>query len=171
MNEQNAATEPGATADAGAQAPALDGLHEQLATARRELDESRHLLERAIADRDTARAVFDAGAIDLDAAAALVEKIVAQEAGLSVTDAVSRLKQSKPMLFRARTRGRADGRWSPPAGTAEGQRAGASHGRGAMAARFEPDAGRQLAEVAREARESGDRGALLAYLRLRREAV
>ncbi len=108
-------------------------------------------LRRIVGESERARQVdrelLIAGVVDLDGARGVVEEQIA--AGATVLEAVSRVKERRPLLFVTRARGiRATG---VPA--VEG-------GRGLGA--------RSVEDVAKAARETGDRRLLLRYLRMRR---
>lgn len=105
-------------------------------------------LRRMVSESEKARQIdrelLIEAVVDLDGARALVEEQVAQ--GATVLEAVSRVKERRPLLFASRVRGvRAT---AVPSGSA-----GAS---------------RSVHEVAAAARETGDRRLLLRYLRMRR---
>lgn len=105
-------------------------------------------LRRMVGESERARRIdrelLIAGVADMDGARALVEEQLA--GGATVLEAVSRVRERKPLLFVPRGRGvRATG---VPATT--------------------PGAARSADEVARAARETGDRRLLLRYLRMRR---
>ncbi len=105
-------------------------------------------LRRIVGESEKARQIdrelLIAAVVDLDGARVLVEEQVAR--GATVLEAVSRVKERRPLMFAARARGiRAT---AVPAGSA-----GAS---------------RSVHEVAAAARETGDRRLLLRYLRMRR---
>lgn len=111
----------------------------------RELAATREALDAAERRRTIAEALAQADALDLETAALLTEAAVAQMPEADVGAAIADLKRRKPFLFRQAARAGA----MSPALRAAGPR----------------DA---LAEAAAAARESGDRRALLEYLRLRR---
>jgi hypothetical protein len=143
-------------------------LQRKLDEAQAALDESRRTIERAKAERELTRAAFDAGAIDLDAVAALADKATAVEQGLTPLDAIKRLRAEKPHLFRSGLR------WAPsspsvPASPHLSRRTGPIPG--SMAGRIDDDPGAQLARAAQVATSGGDRASLMTYLRLRRAAV
>ena len=106
-------------------------------------------LRRMVGDGERARRVdrelLVAGVVDLDAARALVEAHTND--GATVLEAVSRVRERRPLLFSARGRGGVRAT-SLPAG--------------------ERESGGTLGEVAEAARETGDRRILLRYLRMRR---
>lgn len=125
-----------------------DDLHTALADARRELDSLRTALETAERRRQIERALAEADAIDLETAALLTEAAVSQMDEADINAAVGELKRRKPFLFARRT----------PRSTV-------------MAPRAQHDARAEHLAGAREAAAStGDRAALLRYLRLRRSA-
>ncbi len=127
--------------EAGASAAALAS---RLASVEAAADDLRRMLERSERERAIDRELLASGVIDLDAARALVEEGAAD--GATIVEAVARLRERRPLLFTARARAlRAT----------------------SLPASDTPPAG-PLAEAAEAARESGDRRALLDYLRLRR---
>lgn len=92
------------------------------------------------------------GAIDAETVAVLAELALGQMDEPDVRGAIEGLKKAKPFLFSRRTGG-----------------TGAAAVRTAMSAAIEPEgAGAVLGDLAEEARASGDRRALLAYLRGKR---
>ena len=110
-----------------------------------ELRAAREALESSERRRELEVELIRAGAIDVETARILAERGEGKSGAR-----VSRLRKEKPFLFRG----------------AEGGRVGGA----AMAARREE--GREAAiERARDAAERGDRGALLRYLRTRRDAA
>jgi len=109
-------------------------------------------LERAQADaaaaerkRQIEKALGDTGAIDLETASLLVENAIGGVAAPDVAGTVAELRRRKPFLFGAASR------------------ASAMSGVPGSAA---PDS---LSAAADEARTTGDRGALLRYLRMKRD--
>ncbi len=137
--------------------PAPDGRHQAeataarlreveaaLAEARARLEQTREALDAAERRRVIERELARAEAIDLETATLLTEAAIAGMDKADVALAIADLRRRKPFLFRA-----------PARSGAMGPRAGA------------PDA---LAAAATTARDSGDRRALLEYLRLRRTA-
>lgn len=119
-------------------------LIETLAQTREALDhaERRHQIDLALIQAD---------AIDLETARLLTEHAVTQMSDRDVARAVRDLKQRKPFLFRASAPG-----------------AGGRVPTGAMGARAASGPSAQLRASANEAAVSGDRAALLRYLRARR---
>ena len=104
------------------------------------------------------RAAVDAGAVDVETVALLVSSAMeAGEAG-SASEAVSALASSKPFLFTAAP--------APPPGNSSFAAAPSSPRGGSS-----PGAAPPLALAAEEAGRTGDRAALLRYLRLRRNAI
>ena len=155
------------------EAPTLAQVQSQLSTAQAELAESRKLIEQAAIEQTHARVAFDAGAIDLDAVVGLIKSAAAQKPDLDAVETVKRLRSLKPHLFRT------GHRWPLRAMTVTAKARGparepmdASHCAsttvGAMGSRTDPDHAANLAHAARHATNSGDRGSLLSYLRLRR---
>lgn len=113
-------------------------LERLLAQAREALDASER---RRIIEREVARE----GAIDVETAALLTELAVAGMREADVAGAVAELKRRKPFLFRR-----------APASPASAMIPG------------EAGPGAELEDAARTARDTGNRQALLRYLRLRR---
>lgn len=110
------------------------------------LDHTRDALESAERIRRLDAALISSGAVDLDAARLITEASLNGDEGVDIEAAVVELRRTKPFLFRTRR---------PRAGSAMGGRP--------------LQAGSGLEDAAREAAQSGDRGALLRYLRARRE--
>ena len=133
-----------------APAPPADSPEARLAAIQRELESTQSLLTQAREALDAAerrrsieRQLAEQGAIDVETASLLTEAAVAGMEKPDLARAVGELKKRKPFLFRSPAR------------------------RSAMAA--EPGEGdAPLVSAAAEARASGDRSALLRYLRLRR---
>lgn len=105
-------------------------------------------LRRIVGESERARRVdrelLIAGVIDLDGARALVEEQMAD--GATALEAVSRVKERRPLMFAGRARGvRATVMPAPEGGGA-----------------------RPVEDLADAARETGDRRLLLRYLRMRR---
>lgn len=124
----------------------LADLERQLAERTAELAQAREALDAAERRRTIAEHLAQSDAIDLEAAALLTELAVASMPEPDVAAAVADLRRRKPFLFRTPARSTA---MSPePRATA-------------------PD---PLADAADAARTTGDRRALLDYLRLRRRA-
>lgn len=150
---------PEVRAQAGAQEGAKEegegGAMAELAQVREELARSRELIEKAKRERDVQRALFDAGAVDVDAVGALVERELAG-AETSVATAVERIRSTKPALFKARAHGSGGG--------------GATTRSTLMTGSTGDDAG-AATRAARAAAGQGDRNALLLYLRLRRQGA
>lgn len=121
---------------------------DDLDTVRAELARSRELLASARRERDLHRALFDAGAIDLDAVGALA----AANANPDPAAAVAALKAAKPHLFRAAPAPR---RIDPPRSSA-------------MTGSPTDDRAAPITLAARRAADAGDRTSLLTYLRLKR---
>lgn len=121
----------------------VEALEAELESARRALtaSERRHEIERCCAEADP---------IDAETVALLTEIAVAEMEEPDVRAAVEGLRRAKPFLFRRRG-GAGGGAASSPAAPGRG---------GAV----------MLAELAEEARETGDRRALLRYLSQRRGA-
>lgn len=107
-------------------------------------EDLRRIVGQSEKARQIDRELLIAAVVDLDGARALVEEQVAQ--GATVLEAVSRVKERRPLMFASRVRGvRAT---AVPAGSEVASRA--------------------VHEVAAAARETGDRRLLLRYLRMRR---
>lgn len=123
-------------------------LEQQLAAARAELQHER-------LTRQMENELRRAGAIETDAAAALLRERVraAQESGKEVDlrELVAEMKKAKGVLFGVGVKTQV----SPPSGATS-------------AARSERTSVEAATQAAEEARTSGDRRALLRYLRLRR---
>lgn len=117
-------------------------LEAKLAAAEKSLAESREALDSAERRREVERELVRQGAVDVETAALLTEAAIA---GLDKADAraaIAELKRKKPFLF------------APPV-RASAMSGAVDHGSG-------------LEEAAAAARDSGDRRALLRYLRMRR---
>ncbi len=146
--------EPDATTTPEARVASLEGkvneLIGTLAQTREALDaaERRHQIDLALVEADT---------VDLETARLLTELAVSQMDDRDVTLAVRDLRQRKPFLFKG--------------GTKADARSGAtrtSRHLGAMGARGPDTHANPLKTFANEAAATGDRGALLRYLRARR---
>lgn len=131
----------------------LRELEEELAAARSALDGAREALASMELRHAIDTALASSGAVDLETARLLVERAMASdESGrATVASLVDSLRRDKPFLFR---------RWAsegegPALGASAPMEAPTAPGRGAMS-------------LATEARQTGDRGALLRYLRARR---
>ncbi len=120
-------------------------LEEELELAQARIAELERRLASESMRTELERQLVDAGAVDLETATVLAERRLA-EGGLTVGEAVSALAQSKGFLFRK-----------------PGRSVGASALSGAPARAKD-----SLEELAHEARETGDRRAVLKYLRRRR---
>ena len=123
----------------------LAEMGERLGEMERDLSAARAALDAAERARQIDAALADADAVDLETARLLTEMAVSQMDEPDVRLAVEELRRKKGFLFRRRRTG---------TGAATG--AIASPGRG------------RVMEAARAAADSGDRAALLAYLRARR---
>lgn len=124
-------------------ANAQPDLASQLAATEQLLSQAREALDAAERKRQIERELWQEGAVDVETAAMLTEAAVAGMKPGDVRAAVTELKKRKPFLFRA------------PSARGSGVMGGQSPGDG-------------LAEAAAQARDTGDRRALLRYLRLRR---
>ncbi len=131
-----------------AEAPAPEHADEVDAL-RASLDETRRELKRTERRRAIELALVEAGAMDLEAGRVLIEHAMRdREGGAEEADApalVEELRSRRPYLFRRR-----------PAGAS------------VLAARDEPEPPGGIEEAAEEALRTGETGALLRYLRLRR---
>jgi hypothetical protein len=139
----DAVTSESSTIDASAdwQSKATE-LETKLAAADKALAESREALDAAERKRDIERELSRQGAIDLESATLLTEAAVAGMDKADAKAAIADLKRSKPFLFKAPVR------VSAMSGAVESESS--------------------LDAAAAVARESGDRRALLRYLRMRR---
>lgn len=123
----------------------IEELEERLNELEAELEKSRTESGRVDQRRSLELELAMAEAQDIETAAIVAESVLARMDKPDIRTAVAELRATKPFLFRTR----------PAAG--------------AMSARVHaPTLGNQLDELADEARDSGDRGALLRYLRARR---
>jgi len=115
------------------------------------------------------RLLHEAGAIDVETGLLLVESLLQSGACDCPGDAVSTLREGKPFLFRNAAGERArEAAEIPPVSSAIGGTTGAMGAAGVSTA--VDRLLEELEDVAVSARESGDRRALLRYLRLRRGA-
>jgi len=131
------------TIDAGTDWQARSAeLETKLAATERSLAESREALDATERKREIERELARQGALDLDTASMLTEAAIAGLTKADAKAAIADLKRTKPFLFRTPTR------------------------TSAMSAAIDSDSG--LDHAAAAARESGDRRALLRYLRMRR---
>lgn len=136
--------------ESGDHTSTVEELREQLEMAQARIEELERLMATESARYELERLLEDAGAIDLETALVLAERMLA-EGGVTPAEAVARLVKSKAYLFRS----------------AQAQAPAA--GRGASSLSGEPTrAADSLEALAAEARESGDRRAVLRYLRRRR---
>ena len=134
-------TSESSTLDATARIGELEG---KLAATERSLVEAREALDAAERKRTIDRELVRQGAIDVETAALLTEAAVSGMEKKDVKGAVAELRRGKPYLFHVATRASA---------------------MGGVPSEVSP-----LEDAAAEARESGDRRALLRYLRMRRGA-
>ena len=142
---QDADTQAGAdTADTLDATRQLAELRTQLAEAQANLATAREALDASERRRQVERALIEADTLDLEAASMLTEAAVARMSEPDVAAAVADLQRARPHLFRRRT----------------------SLG-GAMSEHVDPPG---AIERAARAASTGDRRALLSYLRLRRAA-
>jgi hypothetical protein len=133
--------------EAAAPAPSLE---DRIAALEQDLRDAQRAARDARVRASVHRALVDAGPVDLDAVALVIEASVghagAEPDAANVARAVEDLRRSRPALFRPAASGRS----------------------AAMATRVERAASNPLADAAQRARRSGDRAALVEYLRLRR---
>lgn len=138
--------------EGGGEEPTIDDLREELELAEERIADLERLLARESERHALERLLEDAGAKDPETALVLSERLLTG-GGLTPAEAVARLVQTKAYLFRS-------------ASAARGAEPG---GRGAGALSGEPArALDSLESLASEARETGDRRAVLRYLRRRR---
>ncbi len=125
-------------------------LEENLATAQAAFGqlEMRHRLERELEA---------AGAVDLETAVLLAELSLSSTDAATPDSAVTELRASKPFLFKHAGHGSATSPWPSPGAISAAMAAHATTNNDA------------LASAAEEAAATGDRGALLRYLQLRRQ--
>lgn len=124
----------------------VEALREQVAALEGELAGEREAVDEAERQREIERQLREARAIDLETARLLTESAVAGMDEPDVARAVAELRKSKPFLF------------APSVGA----------GTGVMAGHIAHGGKNELACAAQDARSSGDRRALLRYLRLKR---
>ncbi len=145
----NGSDAPGEASQWRSRAVAAEGhlreLEAKLVEVEKQLGETRAAVDAADRRRQIERELAQADAIDLESATLLTEAAVGAMSAPDVALAVKDLKKRKPFLFR--------GAGAPRASAMAGAPRGA------------PD---DLGRAADEARTSGDRGALLRYLRLKR---
>lgn len=156
---------PGAE-DAGADAPpvndetrwrqramaaeaAADELRASLEQARAQIAEAHEALDSCETKRAIDAALFETDALDLETARLMTEAAVAQMPERDVAAAIDELRRSKPFLFRS----------APPGAALSTQ-----------SARTNAAAAIDLSGALEEAAVTGDRAALLRYLRLKRRA-
>lgn len=145
-------------------------LEEGLARAKADLDAAHETIDACERRREIDQALWEAGAADLETARLLTEIAVSRMETPDVRAAVAELAAGKPFLFRRARPGTGlrgiAGDALPGAAAPSG---GSGGGSGVMSAlpREEPGA-LELAAIADEAAATGDRAALLRYLRLRR---
>jgi hypothetical protein len=131
-------------ADQAEQAAA--GLREQLAKSEAALEAAREALDAAERRHAIDLRLLEAGTVDLESARLLTELAVSRMDDADVSAAVTELRRRKPFLF--------------------GRSRAGSHGGAAMAA---ATAGSDpIEQIAEEAIRTGDRAALMRYLRARR---
>lgn len=124
----------------------VEELEKRVARLEAELAGEREAVDEAERQREIERQLREARAIDLETARLLTESAVAGMDEPDVARAVAELRKSKPYLF------------APSVGA----------GTGVMAGHIAHGGRNELACAAEEARSSGDRRALLRYLRLKR---
>lgn len=122
-------------------------LEHEVETLRAQLEEARKGADASERRRETERLLREANAVDVETASLLTEMAVSAMESPDVASAVAELRRTKPYLFRA----------SAPHASA-------------MSASVPDDGVQTLETLADEARTSGDRSALLRYLRGRRGA-
>lgn len=122
---------------------------DRLAAVEAAAEDLRRIVGESERARQVDRELLIAGVVDLDAARELVDAQVRE--GATVLEAVSRVRERKPLLFAGGGRGGAGGGIR-----ATSLPAAERHGPG------------RLGDVAEAARETGDRRLLLRYLRMRR---
>jgi len=123
----------------------LSELEERLSELEAELEKSRTESSRVDRRRTLELELAMADAQDVETAAIVAERMLADMPEPDIKAVVADLRATRPFLFRTR----------PAASAMSGRVVGAG-------------IGTQLDELADEARETGDRGALLRYLRARR---
>ncbi len=140
-------------------------LEDELSKIRGELERAKVEAESARRTREIESAVAAAGAIDVEIASLLADAALKREPDKPLSVIIAELKRRKPSVFRpAGDAGAGSG-----IGGGGGGGVGGGGGGGAMGAsprEQPPDAA--LAGLLDEARRSGDRKALLRYLRARR---
>lgn len=156
--------EPSSAEAGGSSSPGGEEIARQLGAAREELEKSRKLISQLQVEREMSRAAYAAGAIDLEAVCALAEKQMTQDGALTPGSAVERLRQAKPMLFRSGYR------WGEAGSSGKGG-SGRLAASGVMGSRVESGGESRLEAAASRAEQTGEIGALMNYLRLRRAAV
>jgi hypothetical protein len=135
-----------------------------LATLQSELESSRQTLETLKRERQITRALFEAGALDLDITTVLIERELATHPKADPVALVGELLKRKPNLFRRSPTPPTDPvKVKPPTGPIRAGIAALS----AMAARTTP--ADPFEQAAQSAAESGNRASLLAYMRLKRQ--
>lgn len=122
-----------------------DRLQRELGECQKLLDEAREAIDAAGRRNQVERELVRQGAIDLETTVLLTEAAVASMPKTDVAAAVADLKRRKPFLFRG----------SKPGGSMASLRDGAV-----------PD---ESASLAAQARASGDRAALMRYLKSKRK--
>lgn len=119
-------------------------LHAQLAQAQAELAETRAALAAAERRNAIESELLRAGTIDLETSSILADRSLKDHSPASVARVVAEMKQRKPYLFRA------------------------GAGGSISSASVNGDSDRPINAIEHEARSSGDRRALLRYLRAKR---
>jgi len=133
----------------------VERLSGRLEEVERELAESVAQLNSAEMKRQIERELFESDALDLEACCLLTEAAVSQMDEPDVGEAVRDLRKRKPYLFHAH-------------GAGDGMVRGNGAGPGRATMLPAAHGGDGLDEMADSARASGDRAALLRYLRQRR---
>lgn len=135
-----------------------------LTALRTELEKANTTLATLTRERTITRALFEAGAIDLDIASVLIDRELTTHPKADPVALVAELIKRKPLLFR-RTPPPPPHPVTvkPPTGPVRTSIAALS----AMAARTQP--ADPFAQAAHAAAQSGNRASLLAYMRLKRQ--
>lgn len=121
-------------------------LEQRLSDIESELADLRSQAAEAERRRELESELALAEAVDVETTGMLVERLMSSDESLTLADAVAQLRKSKPFLFRGSARS------------------------SVMSGQVNASARDVLGDLADEARASGDRSALLRYLRARRGA-
>ncbi len=122
-------------------------LERELGSARETLSQTRGALEASERRRRIDQELIEAEAVDLETARLLTDATLSRMEDPDVSDAVAEIRRRKPFLFKKSG-------WAGPRSSAPG---------------VHRDRSAELSGLAEDARGSGDRAALLKYLRARRE--